>query len=139
MSRYFVPGTRAHNLVLLFLGCGVTAFLLLAFASCTSCTADQRATVSKAGHAVVDCAKVEAGPVAREVGVLAAHAIEAGHVDWPALEDLAFSAGKEIGGCAYVAFTRAMSSTSSAPSILPDPAAVSMARLSHRFGDVEWQ
>lgn len=108
-------------------------FILVALLA--SCTTAQR---SAAGHAIIECSKQQAGPIVDELARLARMAIIAGHVDWQALEDAAFAAGETIGGCAYLAFTRAMT-TSSAPTLLPDPGAASLARLSARFGGVEWK
>jgi len=129
----------------------LVAVLALAGSSQLSC-ATVKPLVTNAKTAVVDCVHADQGPIEALLGELAWDGIEAaaklGAPDWNALVAAAEARGVVIGGCAFVAFTRASRPASSlgvavsavaTPPPAPDPAAAALERLRAAFGGARWQ
>jgi hypothetical protein len=136
-----IPGSGMHR------GPGVLliALMLGGMATQVSC-ATAKAAPTVAGHAIVDCAKADAAGIFVLLAQLGAEAVQSAldtdAIDWPAIEASAWAHGKIIGGCAASQFVAALSSKQPAVQGLvaaPDPGREALARLSARWGGVEWR
>lgn len=125
-------------------GSVLLALLIGGLALQPACAA-AKAAPKVAGHALVDCGKQDL-PAILAVGIqLGVQALESvlklGHVDWPGLEEAAWAHGQTIGGCAFnelVAKMQSVAPVNHGVLAAADPAGDALARLSARFGGVEW-
>ena len=125
-------------------GSVLLALLIGGLALQPACAA-AKAVPKVAGHALVECGKQDLPgilAVGIQLGVQALQsALKLGHVDWPGLEESAWAHGQTIGGCAFNEFVAKMESAQPVNNgvlAAPDPAGDALARLSARFGGVEW-
>lgn len=127
-------------------GIVLIALLLGGMATQVSC-ATVKATAVAAGRAIIECAKedvrAEIAGITAQLGAEAAtSAIDRGAIGWPELEAAAWSNGKIVGGCALAEFVGAWSTKH--PDVqglvaATDPGREALARLSARWGGVEWR
>jgi len=132
---FVIPGSGA--LLALILAAGITL---------QPACATIKAVPPVAGHAIVDCAKVDALPIltlVAQLGIQAAlQVLDLGKIAWPDIEATAWAEGKVVGGCAADRFVAAMSKAPVTPGLLatgPAPGEAMLARLSARWGGVEWR
>jgi hypothetical protein len=121
------------------------ALLLGGMATQVSC-ATVKAAPPAAGHAIVDCAKADVTGIVLLLAQLGAEAVqsalETDAIDWTAIEASAWAHGKVIGGCAASQFVAALAAKQ--PDVqgllaATDPGREALARLSARWGGVEWR
>ncbi len=121
------------------------AMLLIVVAMQPAC-AITKSSVSEVGHVIVECTKADSPRIIATVvdlGVQAAlSAIDEAMIDWSALETSAWAQGKEVGGCALATFVAALNEKAPATQgllAMPDHGQEALARLSARWGGVEWR
>lgn len=120
-------------------GSAVLLALLLGAAGLQPACAAARKAPATAGHAVADCAKADALPIAVLVAAWALDAMVAGRINWRGIEAGSIAQGKVIGYCAAARFVEASSSsTATHPGVMPphDPGAEMLERLRAHWGAV---
>jgi hypothetical protein len=109
---------------------GLLALLIAGASLQPGCAAAHKAPAA-AGHALGDCAKADALPIAVLVAAWAVDAVIAGRVNWQSVEAGALAQGKVIGYCAAGRFVAAMSAAPTPAGLLPalDPGKAMLERL----------
>ncbi len=114
------------------------AALLIVIALQPSCAAVHKAPAA-AGHAIADCAKADALPVALLVAQLGTQALlqalDVGKIMWSSLEEQAWAQGEKVGYCAAERFVASLGKEPVQQGLIamPDPGEAMLARLRARW------